>query len=88
MNDVTLDTIGMLVLRHAAGWIAGIILAHGWANGATSEQIASALILLGTIGFSMWQKSGQAAAMSKLQAAHDRLLTQLKKPAAASVGKP
>jgi hypothetical protein len=67
MNDVTISTIFTLALRRGATWIAGIILAHGWANGYTSEQIVSAIVLAAEIGYSIWHQNGQAAAHAMLK---------------------
>ena len=79
--NVDTQTIAMLLLRHAAGYLAGIALAHGWANGYTSEQIVSAIVLLGTIGFSWAQKDGvvwlqaEKARLEKLLASKAQPLT-------------
>lgn len=80
--DVDTQTLAMLLLRHAAGYAAGFALAHGWANGYTSEQIASAIVLLGTIGFSFAQKDGvswlkaEKARLEKLLAIYQKQTQQ------------
>ena len=92
MTDVSLQTIALLLLRHGAGWVAGILIAHGWANGYTSEQIVSAIVLAGTIGASFWEKAGKAALLAEANRAYNSLREQYNKvpkmPPAASVGKP
>lgn len=89
MNDVSLQTILLLLGRHLAGSIAGAIIAHGWANGATSEQITGALLLVGSMLWSWWQKKGQALALADAGRAYSRLVAlTTKKPPSPSVSKP
>lgn len=60
------QTILGLIARHALTTIAGFLAAHGYLGSSTTEQFVGAGMLILGVGWSWWQKSGQAAVAARL----------------------
>lgn len=52
-----------LILRELAKPAAALVISHGWSNGASSEQIVGAIVLIGSIFWTWWNKSGHMLAV-------------------------
>lgn len=76
MNATTQSILAGIV-RHLVTTGAGVLVAHGYIQSSQSEQVIGAVMVLIGVGWSWWQKNGQAAVAAEL--------AQLKarKPAAA-----
>lgn len=71
MDNVDLQTFVGLAFRHAAGAIAGWLISQGYLQADAKQGFIGALVLVGTVALSWWQKSGQAevaAELAKLKA--------------------
>ena len=70
MDSDTMKLFAGTVLRHAATVIAGYLVAKGVTNADQTSQIVGAIMTIGAIAWSAWQKYGHAkvaAELDKLQ---------------------
>ena len=59
-------TVGGLVARHALTTLGGSLAAHGYLqSGGVPEFVGAGMVFVG-IGWSWWQKQGQAATAAEL----------------------
>jgi hypothetical protein len=61
-----LHTILGLIARHALTALAGVLVAHGYLQSSATEQFISACLLVIGVGWSWWQKTGQAQVAAEL----------------------
>jgi hypothetical protein len=61
-----IQTILALIARHALTTIAGFLAARGYIDASGTEAFISAAMLLLGIGWSWWQKTGQAEVLAEL----------------------
>ncbi len=54
------QTVLGLIARHALTTLAGVLVAHGYLGSSGTEQFIGAGMMLAGVGWSWWQKSGQA----------------------------
>jgi len=61
------QTIGGIVLRHGATTAGGWLVAHGYLGADGVSGFAGAVMILGGIGLSWWNKRGHAFALAVMQ---------------------
>lgn len=54
------------IVRHLVTTGAGVLVAHGYIQSSQTEQVVGAVMVLVGIGWSWWQKRGQAAVAADL----------------------
>lgn len=64
--DSTTQSIVAGIVRHALTTGAGMLVAHGYIQSSQTEQVVGAAMVLIGVGWSWWQKSGQAAVAAEL----------------------
>ena len=65
MDDTTKAIVAGIV-RHGLTTLAGALVAHGYLDSSGTEQFVGAGFVLLGVGWSWWQKSGQAAVSAEL----------------------
>lgn len=70
MDNLTIDTFLAALARHALTTAAGVVIAHGYAGGATQEQLIGAGMVAFGVALSWWNKRGYALMLQKLRDAH------------------
>ena len=71
MDNVDLQTLLGLFVRHGLTTLGGILAAHGYLGSSTTEQFVAAGMVIVGVAWSWWQKRGQglvAAELEKLKA--------------------
>ena len=66
MNSDFIKMLGGTALRHAATFIAGYLIMKGVATQDQSPQIIAAVMTIGAVGWSIYQKYGHAALLATL----------------------
>lgn len=64
--DQTTQSILAGIVRHLVTTGAGVLVAHGYIQSSQTEQVVGAVMVLVGIGWSWWQKQGQAAVAAEL----------------------
>lgn len=65
MDEATQSILAGIV-RHLVTTGAGVLVTHGYIQSSQTEQVVGAVMLLVGIGWSWWQKNGQAAVKAEL----------------------
>lgn len=66
MDNVDMQTIATMVVRHTLTTVGGILAAHGYLGGSTQEQFVSAAMVIIGVAWSFWQKIGHAKVAAEL----------------------
>ena len=83
-----LETIGGMALRHGATTAGGWLVAHGYLNSDGVTGFVGAVMILGGIALSWWNKRGQAAALRELKETVDFWEILRSKPTSPGTPKP
>lgn len=66
MDNVDMQTIAAMLVRHGLTVAAGILVTHGYIMANQTEQYISAFTLILGLAWSAWQKVGHAKVAAEL----------------------